>query len=80
MKNYRGKFKWEKNGRDWIQRKSPWVGDPDPGEPPNHFCLPAYHEDAGGSGDDGDDGDVDDGGDRDNDDDDDDDEDDMMMM
>ena len=30
-----------KNGRDLIPRKGPWVGDPDPGEPPNHFCLAA---------------------------------------
>ena len=34
-----------KNGRDLISRKSPWVCDPDPGEPPNHFCLAGYHGD-----------------------------------
>ena len=34
-----------KNGRDLIRRKSPWVGDPDLGEPPNHFSLTGYHRD-----------------------------------
>ena len=40
-----------------IRRKSPWVGDPDPVDPPNHFlnfCL-AFDEDDGDSDGDGDD-------------------------
>ena len=41
-----------------IPTKSPWVGDPDPVDPPNHFlnfCL-AFDEDDGDSDGDGDDG------------------------